>query len=43
MRETNEGAESLKVTKLWGFLMKYVIPIIIFIILVQGLRGVAMD
>ncbi|MEO2084439.1 MAG: sodium-dependent transporter [Marinoscillum sp.] len=43
MRETNEGAKSLKVTKLWGFLMKYVIPIIIFIILVQGLRGVAMD
>lgn len=43
MRETNEGAKNLKVTKLWGFLMKYVIPIIIFIILVQGLRGVAMD
>tara|TARA_B110000263_G_scaffold232679_1_gene228918 strand:+ start:3835 stop:5187 length:1353 start_codon:yes stop_codon:yes gene_type:complete len=43
MRETNEGAESFKVTKLWGFLMKYVIPIIIFIILVQGLRGVSMD
>ena len=43
MRETNEGAKNLKVTKLWGFLMKYVIPIIIFIILVQGLRGVTMD
>jgi len=43
MRETNEGAKYLKVTKLWGFLMKYVIPIIIFIILVQGLRGVTMD
>ena len=43
MRETNEGAKNLKVTKLWGFLMKYVIPIIIFIILVQGLRGVSMD
>jgi NSS family neurotransmitter:Na+ symporter len=43
MTETNEGAKGFKVTKLWGFLMKYVIPIIILIILVQGLRGVAMD
>ena len=43
MTETNEGSKGFKVTKLWGFLMKYVIPIIILIILVQGLRGVAMD
>tara|TARA_B110000438_G_scaffold267612_1_gene282575 strand:+ start:8044 stop:9396 length:1353 start_codon:yes stop_codon:yes gene_type:complete len=43
MDETNEGAKGLKINKWWGLLMKYVIPIIIFIILVQGLRGVAMD
>ena len=37
MNETNRGAKNLRVTKFWGFVMKWVIPIIIFIILEEGL------
>ena len=32
MKETNQGAKNIRVTKIWGFVMKWVIPIIIFII-----------
>ena len=39
MNETNQGAKNIRVTKIWGFVMKWVIPIIIFIILEEGLRG----
>tara|TARA_B100000965_G_C19429667_1_gene685905 strand:- start:116 stop:946 length:831 start_codon:yes stop_codon:yes gene_type:complete len=39
MKETNQGAKNIRVTKIWGFVMKWVIPIIIFIILEEGLRG----
>ncbi len=38
MKETNRGAGGFKVTKVWGFVMKYLIPIIIFVILEEGLR-----
>ena len=38
MKETNEGAKNFKVTRAWSFVMKWMIPIIIFIILEEGLR-----
>ena len=39
MDETNQGSEKIKVTPMWGPVMKFVIPIIILVILVYGLRG----
>ena len=43
MKETNQGAKNIRVTKIWGFVMKWVIPIIIFIILEEGLRGAVLS
>jgi len=42
MNETNKGAKSFKVTNTWSPVMKYVIPIIIFLILVEGLRSTSL-
>ena len=39
MDETNRGAENLKVTPIWGPVMKFLIPIIILVILIYGLAG----
>ena len=39
MEETNKGSAKLKVTPIWGPVMKFVIPIIILVILVYGLAG----
>ena len=39
MEETNKGSAKLKVTHIWGPVMKFVIPIIILVILVYGLAG----
>ena len=39
MEETNEGSDNIKVTPIWGPVMKFVIPIIILVILVYGLAG----
>ena len=39
MEETNEGSENIKVTPIWGPVMKFIIPIIILVILVYGLAG----
>ena len=39
MTETNEGSGKLKVTPLWGPVMKFIIPVIILVILIAGLLG----
>ena len=39
MDETNRGSENLKVTPIWGPVMKFLIPIIILVILIYGLAG----
>ena len=39
MEETNVGSEKVKVTPIWGPVMKFIIPIIILVILVYGLAG----
>jgi len=39
MEETNVGSEKVKVTPIWGPVMKFVIPIIILVILLYGLAG----
>ena len=39
MEETNQGSENIKVTPIWGPVMKFIIPIIILVILVYGLAG----
>ncbi len=39
MEETNVGSDKIKVTPLWGPIMKFVIPVIILVILVYGLAG----
>jgi SNF family Na+-dependent transporter len=39
MDETNQGSDRIKVTPIWGPVMKFVIPIIILVILVYGLAG----
>jgi len=39
MDETNRGSENLKVTPVWGPVMKFLIPIIILVILIYGLAG----
>jgi SNF family Na+-dependent transporter len=39
MEETNMGSAKIKVTPIWGPVMKFVIPIIILVILVYGLAG----
>ena len=39
MDETNQGSEKIKVTPMWGPVMKFVIPIIILVILIYGLAG----
>ena len=39
MTETNEGSSKLKVTPLWGPVMKFIIPVIILVILIAGLLG----
>ena len=39
MEETNKGSAKIKVTPIWGPVMKFVIPIIILVILVYGLAG----
>ena len=39
MEETNQGSDKIKVTPIWGPVMKFIIPIIILVILVYGLSG----
>ena len=39
MEETNQGSDKIKVTPIWGPVMKFIIPIIILVILIYGLAG----
>lgn len=36
---TNQGSSGVRVNNFWGFFLKYLIPIVIFIILINGLLG----
>tara|TARA_B100001027_G_C16150057_1_gene277686 strand:- start:168 stop:476 length:309 start_codon:yes stop_codon:yes gene_type:complete len=39
MQETNQGSKNIKVSSVWQPVMKFIIPIIILVILIYGLRG----